>query len=345
MTRMSNDQKSQGGESSTGSNAEPKETATYHAELTLDELRAVVECAPDLLLPPMLDLGRFEESAFDGGPSVEVRRVTALDALIAKGVVSDVAESLQEENAATGGSPWVLHSLLRAALTVPLVAESVIRVKSWTPRTSSRTMVAVAKSVASTFTVTVDRQRGEESTDPTSQLVGNVSISVGPFSSISESLTALLDAAPPEPDAVRPISLRVGLVTARSLIEAIKQGDETVVYQLAEQLGASEGLSVLRSLAATMEAGFRMQVTVRPDRLILTSDWVQSNANEWVTMRLVVPGHAGKVTAEVLTDEGQVDIIRSSRSMITTEIVSAVSIVAEHAVNVAAAKKGDPRGV
>lgn len=319
---------------------------TFSADLTLDELRFVAECFPDLALPPILQLGSFEESSSDDIPSVEDRRTAVQDSLTDRALIAtDTAQSSEDTADDTSpATPWQLNPLLRSALVFPLVAQSAIRVKSWIPKTSSQTLVAVSGSIAATMTVTLSRDRGADTTDPRTQTVGQLSIRLGPLSSVTDALIALIDEAPAEPKDLRPGSRRVGLVASRSIIEAIRQGDDLVVARLAEQFDAVDAVGVLRTLAATMETGFHLQVSVRPGRIVHEVEWVQSSKNEWVTMRIVVPGNPTTVNAEVLTDDGQVEILSGSRSMIVNEILSVLSSIAESTAHAAAAEKDANRG-
>lgn len=344
MTNVSRDSGDEEGESR-ARNVRRDTMPAFSAELTLDEFRVVAECAPELVLPSILHLGSLEESASEGTPPVEERRAAALESLIARKLVSAVAESSGQrtvEQIHTG--TLSLHPLLHSALMVPLVAHTAIRVQSWIPKTSSQSLVALGGVVASTMTVTLDRARDAEITDPRRQTTGFVDIRVGPLSSAVDALIALLEGAPPEPENVRVVSIRLGLVESRSLIEAIRQGDDVVVSQMATQLDANDAVEILRAMAATMEAGFRLQVSERPGAVIHEVDWVQATSNEWVSMRIVPPDGATEVTAELLTGEGQVEIVRASRSMITAEILSVMSTVAQRAAYTSAGRKGAERG-
>ncbi len=297
--------------------------ATFRAELTLDEFRVLGECKRDLFVHPLLQLGTLEDSGSVDGPSVAERRATALTGLEDRQMIfAAAAESTVKSESQHSDSVWVVNPLLVSALMFPLVATTAIKVQSWTPKTSSQSLVGAHESLASMFTVTVDRRTGAASTDPRNETAGLLKIQVGPVLSVTDALIALIDAAPPEPPEVKPMSVRLGLVASRSIIEAIHQGDDAVVARIAQQFDAADAVGILRTLAATMEAGFHMQVSVRPGQVVRDIEWVQSTANEWVTMRLVVPDGAGEVTADLLTTEGEVDIRRDTRSLISAEIVS-----------------------
>lgn len=257
-------------------------TPAFNATFTLDEFRVLQTELPELTLPASLDVGTIADSVGDG--SADERRERAVESLRATCDPTD--------------------PLLRLALTLPVAAEYSIHVQAWTPSTTSQTMVALNPSVTSVITIMLPRDTTADFSSPHSSHGGTVQVTLGSRSIIVGELLSLLDEAPAEPARVEPTTVRIGVVESRSLIEAIKQGDAEVVEQLALQFQAADALPLLRPLAATMEARFRMHVFAQPGRPVFSTEWFQASTTEWVTARLSATAeHSdGKVTAQTITD-------------------------------------------
>jgi len=228
-----------------------------------------------------------------------------------------------------------VHPLVLMALTVPLAARYSVQVQSWTPTTSSQTLMSITSSLTSAVTISIPRSTSDPVTDVRSARAGEVRIRVGPVSIVTAEVDALLSGAPPEPVGVRPARAEVSLVESRALMEAIRLPNQAVVGQLATQFDAVEAVPLLRLLAATMEAGFRMHVYAVPGRPLRAIEWFQAPTGEWVTLRLIPARDAeGVVTAEALTDEGRVEIVRQRRSVIVAESVAVVSAMVKEFADV-----------
>lgn len=232
-------------------------------------------------------------------------------------------------------STGAVHPLLLMALSVPWAAQYSVQVQSWTPTTSSQTLMSVTSSLTSVVTISIPRSTSDPVTDVRASSVGEVRIRVGPISIVAVEVQALLDVAPPEPVGVRPARAEVGLVESRALIEAIRLPDSAVLEQLAVQFDAVAAVPLLRLLAATMEAGFRMHVYAVPGRPLRAIEWFQAPTGEWVTLRLIPARDAdGVVSAESLTDDGRVEIVRQRRSVIVAESVAVVSAMVKEFADV-----------
>lgn len=279
----------------------------FDAHLTLDEFRLVLESAPaEVVVPAALSAGTFESS----GADATTRRETARNTLTERGLMD------------IGG----LHPLIVLALTMPLAARSAIQVQSWTPETSSQTLVSSAGRLVSIVTVTVERVKTLPATDVRTVTAGSATITVGGLPLVVDRLDHLLDDAPPEPAGVRPLSVTLGLVESRSLVEAVRQGDDEVVAQLAELLGAARAVPILRTLAATAESGLRLRAFVEHGRPLFRASWFQGSTGAWVTMRVLAGRDGGgEVSAQSLTDAGRLELGRFRRSAITAELISVVS--------------------
>jgi hypothetical protein len=279
---------------------------SFAAELSLDEVRVLLEAAPaGFVVPAALAVGTIESS----GPDAATRRDAAMTALTGRSLLD----------------PDV-HPLLLLALGMPSGARHALQVQAWTPATSSQTLVSVAGALASIITVAVARSATETSTDVAATTTGSVSVAIGDLPLVVHRLDHLLDDAPPEPRGVRPLTVTVGLVESRSLIEAVREGDDAVVAQLAELFHAGDAVPILRGLAATAEAGIRMRSYLDRGRPFRRANFVQTATGAWVAMRVLArPGPDGSVTAQSLTDGGRVELGRFRRSSITAEIVSMVT--------------------
>ena len=293
----------------------------FKAELSLDQFRVALEHSPDIMLPVSLDVGTLDGSAAHHPSSADERRTAGLAELTEQGVFDP--------------DTGTVHPLLRLALALPVAAEYAMHVQSWTPTTSSQTLISITGALMSEITITVKRSADSALTEVRETTEGTVHVTTGPLKLIVERVGALLEDTPPEPTDVAPLTVEIGLVESRSLIAAIQQGDPLVVEQLAAQLGVTAAVPLLRPLATTMEAGLRLRVTERPGLPRYSGEWFQGTTGSWFSMQVLGARDAeGELTAESLTDGGRLRIARVPRSAITTEvlgIVTTISIAETHA--------------
>lgn len=289
---------------------------SFTAELTLDEFRYLVELTPPIPLPVSLTVGSLGGSS-TSDDDLDRRRTSARIALETKNLLTVPAGR---------DDPTELrHPLLLLALALPLAAQHAIQVQSWTPGTSSETLICVADGIASTVTITLERSDDLPSTQISTARDGVVRIVLGSLALIVEAIEGLLEGTPREPGKVEPLMVEVGLVESRSIIEAIRSGDPAVVDQVAGLFDALAALPLLRSLAATMEAGIRIRAY---DHGILgfTADWVQSESGEWIGFRLLgSPDANGETTAQSVVDSARVELTRRRRNMVGADLISLVS--------------------
>ncbi|SEN55670.1 hypothetical protein [Cryobacterium luteum] len=212
----------------------------FQAELALDEYRVVLQAAPDLVMPASLRVGTLAES----GPDADRRGSAAVAALTGRQLLGRTAVGPGD----VAGDP---HPLLLVALGLPLMAVQAMRVQSWTPTESSQTVVSVAGRLMSAVTVTVPRCTDSPQISARASEHGRVAISLGSLSLLVGHLDGLLAAAPPEPAGMRALTVQLGLVESRTLIAAIRTGDDLVTEQLATQFGATAAVPLLRSLAVS----------------------------------------------------------------------------------------------
>ncbi|TFB85331.1 hypothetical protein E3O44_14215 [Cryobacterium algoricola] len=280
----------------------------FDVTLTLDEFRVLLECAPETVLPASLAVG-----VLDASVASQSRRDTARIALGTRNLVD--AESAP-------------HPLLAMALAMPLVADSSIQVQSWNPATTAWTLVALAGRSMALFTIELPRSRTEPVTDALTATVGEITITLGPVALVSGRLGALLADSPAAAPGFSPVRVEIGLVESRSILAAIRRGDHALVDRLAAQFGAAAAVPVLRSLAGTMEAGFRLHSFVRPGTPVRALEWFQSSSGDWLSMHLAASADAdGTVTPQALVDTGRVLIQRQRHRDITAELLNLISTV------------------
>ena len=280
---------------------------SFTADLTLDEFRLVRELNSDLELPLALAVGGFSD---DAGKSAERRHLARASLVQSKLVGSD--------DEAT-------HPLLVLALSMPMGPQHAIQVQSWTPTTSSQTVITVIANLMSSVTVTLERSKDAATTDPFTAVSGAVRVVLGDLGLIVQSIQDLLAGSAPAPDRVVPMTVEVGLVESRSLIDGIRTGDAAVVDKLASLFSAHEAVPLLRSLAATMESGARIRAS-DPAGPRYSADWVQASTGEWVGFRLLGnPEMDSDPSAQAIVDGARVELTRRRVPTFIADILSLAS--------------------
>lgn len=279
----------------------------FTADLTLDEFRLIRELTPDLDVPLNIEVGGF------GGDSAQsdARRRSARESLAL--------------NQLLGGDDQPVHPLLVLALSMPMGPEHAIQVQSWTPGTSSQTVISVIGDLMSSITVTLDRSKDAASTDPRTALAGVVHVSLGDLGRIVESIQGLLEGSAAVPDRVVPATFQIGLVESRSLIDGIRTGDVAVLDKLATMFSAHDAVPLLRSLASTMESGVRIRAS-DPAGPRYSADWVQASTGEWVGFRILgSPQLGADPSAQAIMDEARVELTRRRTPTFVADVLSLTS--------------------
>jgi hypothetical protein len=208
---------------------------------------------------------------------------------------------------------------------MPMGPEHAIQVQSWTPATSSQTVISVVGDLMSSITVTLDRSKNAATTEPRAAVAGRVRVALGGLGLMVDSIQDLLAGSSVEPDRVIPMTIEIGLIESRSLIDGIRTGDAAVIDKLATLFSAHDAVPLLRSLAATMESGVRIRAS-DPAGPRYSADWVQASTGEWVGFRLLGnPELGGDSSAQAVVDGTRVELTCRRTPSFVADVLSLAS--------------------
>ncbi len=265
---------------------------SWRFELTVNELRAVCELVPELLLPSgytVGDLGPAEPDQ-DEGSALE----SAFDSLRQRGLVNRRADSDTDDVA-----PGLLF-----ALSLHAVAERSLRAFAWSPKDESRELISVNRGACAGLRRV--QARGSGSGDRTTRIVVT-------FMYLGELAKHLLELVADNSIGNRgPLkSTIIGLVESRALVEAVRAGDQELLASLTERLDAHADAELMSGLTRQLDAGFHLELLSKEARCLYVGDWFRGE-DGWISMT-VDPGRF-PISGQSIAESGRMRLARVTRS-------------------------------
>ena len=263
-------------------------------DLSLDELRAVRDHLPGLVLP----------SFVPEGTSVGV-----VDALLAQGVLASVPDADAESWSDDLAAPFLLSLALQNAGSI------VIQVSAWTPTSTTAHSTVIQAAAASHLTVWTGADHG----DGRARVRGTV------LDLAWQTLASLV----PElevTDRVRGATT-VSTVASQALVDAIKGRDARVLDAVVTELHVpADAVPLFRGLAEPVRQGFRVKAFTLDGGPVFAGNWF-GTSHGWLRMSVGLDAAArtGEVTPELITDAGTVTVTAQTDEDICTELLSLVA--------------------
>ncbi|WP_267420040.1 MULTISPECIES: hypothetical protein [unclassified Curtobacterium] len=266
-------------------------------DLSLDELRAVRDHLPGLVLPSFV-------------PDVSsVASVGVVDALVARGVLASApaldAESWSEDL----DGPFLLSLALQNAGSI------VIQVSAWTPTSTTAHSTVIQASATSHLTVWTGVDHG----DGRARVRGTV------LDLAWQTLASLV----PElevTDRVRGTTT-VSTVASQAIVDAVKGRDARVLDAVVQELHVpADAVPLFRGLAEPVRQGFRVKAFTLDGGPVFAGNWF-GTSHGWLRMSVGLDAAArtGEVTPERITDAGTVTVTAQTDEDIRTELLSLVA--------------------
>ena len=263
-------------------------------DLSLDELRAVRDHLPGLVLP----------SFVPEGTSVGV-----VDALLAQGVLASVPDADAESWSDDLAAPFLLSLALQNAGSI------VIQVSAWTPTSTTAHSTVIQAAAASHLTVWTGADHG----DGRARVRGTV------LDLAWQTLASLV----PElevTDRVRGTTT-VSTVASQAIVDAIKGRDAQVLDAVVKELHVpADAVPLFRGLAEPVRQGFRVKAFTLDGGPVFAGNWFGTSQG-WLRMSVGLDAAArtGEVTPERITDAGTVTVTAQTDEDICTELLSLVA--------------------
>jgi hypothetical protein len=266
-------------------------------DLSLDELRAVREHLPGLVLPSFVPAGT---SAVAGA---------AVDGLVSKGVLTETPEP--------GASSWSddLDASFLMSLALQNAGSIVIQVSAWAPTSTTAHSTVIQAAAASHVTVWT----GADGDDGRARVRGTV------LDLAWQTLASLV----PElevTDRVRGTTT-VSTVASQAIVDAIKGRDARVLDAVVRELQVpAEAVALFRGLAEPVRHGFRVKAFTLDGGPVFAGNWF-GTSHGWLRMGVGLDAAArtGEVTPELITDAGTVTVTAQTDEDIRTELLSLVA--------------------
>ncbi len=274
---------------------------SWRFELSVDELRAVCELVPELVLPSGYTVSDLSSSPVD--PDDDAALAAGCASLKRRGLVSRQADGDQE-----GVAPALLF-----ALSLHAVAERAIRIFAWSPADESRELISINRGACAGLRRVQVRGSG----DPETRIVVT-------FMYLGELTKHLLElVADNSPGMNAPLkSTTIGLVDSRALVEAVRAGDQEFLASLGSRIGAGDDVDLMSGLTRQMDAGFHLELLDKEAHCLYMGDWFRGD-DGWISMT-VIPGQF-PVSGQSLAESGRMRLAKVSRSLIRADLLELVA--------------------
>ncbi|MBM7830979.1 hypothetical protein JOE59_001684 [Agromyces cerinus] len=275
--------------------------------VTPSELVLIADRLPGVSLP-----------AFVSVDSTADDRAVALARLRARGLVSEAAD--------LDDTDWgnVVDLSVLAPLAVLRGAGVVVQTEAWSVGVRRCTAASIRGAEYAAVTRTSTQAADDE-----------VVLELAP---IDRLWPALIDSLPPvdlsgHAEQPRPRSrVSTGIVEARALIDAIRDGDAGVIAAVASTAGgAPETAPMLRALARPLRAGFRLLGYVGTDPFV-QRDWLATDSG-WMHVQLTIdqPSGAGAIDARAIVETGKLMIDPTNPREIGADLLAIIATVVRSA--------------
>lgn len=264
-------------------------------ELSIDELRAVREHLPGLVLPSFVP---------DGAPA-EV----PVDPLLERGLLA--------REPVAGGASWAdaLDRSFLLTLALQNAASIVVQVSAWHPGGAIAHSTVIEKSAASHLTVRAS----------TGEHDGRATVQGTVIDQAWSRLAGLI----PHLEVVRQIrgSATISTVASQAVVDAAARRDPAVLAAVVDELHVpADAVELVRGLAHPAQHGFRVKAFTAELGAVFVADWF-GTANGWLRMSVELRSDARgqEVTPELITDAGTVTVTAQTQDEIGTELLGLIA--------------------
>lgn len=301
------------------------DTRDLVVELDLDELRVVQEMAPPTALPPRLRVPAFgPDDEATARRQAALARLVARDLLVPEASEGSGAVAVDPAAAARGDVRLGPSPDLRALLDVGASSAVAVHTQSWVPAHGSHAIFLPSGLAVSELRLDVARHA-----DPADRDAGRAVLALRPVSRMVARIEALLDGGPAEHERGL-ASVSLPMIEMQTLIDAVRTGDPRTLEAAAEQLHASHAVDLARALAGPLPCGLRVRAVDRTGRTTHHADWTQTGDGSWVASTGRLPGSASTPpTADDVVANGRITVTRTSRTLMTAELLAAVASLVE----------------
>ncbi|MBF4583116.1 hypothetical protein ITJ54_10590 [Curtobacterium sp. VKM Ac-2865] len=266
-------------------------------DLSLDELRAVHDHLPGLVLPSFVPEGT---STADAG---------LVDVLVAKGVLTAMPTPAAESWSEDLDAPFLMTLALQNAGAI------VIQVSAWTPTSTTAHSTVIQATAASHLTVWTGADHG----DARARVRGTV------LDLAWQTLASLV----PELQVVDRVrgTTTVSTVASQAIVDAIAGRDARVLDAVVKELHVpADAVPLFRGLAEPVRHGFRVKAFTLDSGPVFAGNWFGTSTG-WLRMSVGLDAAArtGEVTPETITDAGTVTVTAQTDEDIRTELLSLVA--------------------
>lgn len=266
-------------------------------DLSLDELRAVRDHLPGLVLPSFVP---------EGTPSPGVDTVSAL---VERGVLTTVPAADASSWSEDLDAPFLLSLALQDAAAI------VIQVSAWTPTSTTAHSTVIQATAASHLTVWTGADHG----DARARVRGTV------LDLAWQTLASLV----PELQVVDRVrgTTTVSTVASQAIVDAIAGRDARVLDAVVKELHVpADAVPLFRGLAEPVRHGFRVKAFTLDSGPVFAGNWFGTSTG-WLRMSVGLDAAArtGEVTPETITDAGTVTVTAQTDEDIRTELLSLVA--------------------
>ncbi|WP_205245046.1 hypothetical protein [Leifsonia tongyongensis] len=274
---------------------------SWRFELSIDELRAVCELVPELVLPSGYTASDLSPLPDDANEDTAIAAGHA--SLKERGLVGPQAD----------GDPEGVAPALLFALSLHAVAERALRIFAWSPAEESRELISVNRGACAGLR----RVQRRGALDPTARIVVT-------FMYLGELTKHLLElVADNSPGTNSPLtSTTIGLVDSRAVVEAVRAGNQEFLASLTSRSGDDQDVELMSGLTRQMDAGFHLELLDREARCLYMGDWFRGD-DGWISMT-VIPGQF-PVSGESLAESGRMRLAKVSRSLIRADLLEMVA--------------------
>jgi hypothetical protein len=278
---------------------------SWRFELSVNELRAVCDLVPELVLPAGHGIGDFGGGGTGDDAATASATAAGYSSLKERGLIVGHPDSDQE-----GVAPALLF-----ALSLHGVADRAIRVFSWTPMDESRELISVNRGACAGLRRI--QRRGSHAGDSATRIIVT-------FMYLPELAKHLLELVADNSSRSKTTlrSTTIGLVESRAIVQAIREGDEGFLASLSTKAQSETDVDILSSLTRQLDAGFHLELLDKEAQCLYIGDWFRGD-DGWISMT-VVPSEF-PVSSQSLAESGRMRLAKVSRSLIRADLLELVA--------------------